>query len=376
MNQIKTKPNGVLPKTISKATATPKAYVKQEMVRHHKFMLAKAKSSGVSSYAEEKSENPINETSDRFESSIKYIEHKIGSHSNRSLKKVIKAAKDAFRYSNSTVKTAKTAKAGNKTARIAVKSSKTAAKTIQRTAKTTVKGIKHTAKTAIKVTKLSIKAIVAASKAVVSAVKGLASLIAAGGWVAIVIIIVVALLGWLLSSPAIFLNLEPLDPNVTVEKVLMQLEENTQNKISDIIDEHGEEREVVIQYPDEDNDNPFSYLNTVLAVFSVRASVDLHQQEIMPEELWFDEYHAQLLRETYDQMVYVWYEIEEVDEDIQETDYNVDQSGDDTLESEIDEEDPQEKLTIYIDHKSVREVAGVFGLNVEQVCLIEQMQYQ
>jgi len=146
------------------------------------------------------------------------------------------------------VKTAKAAKAGNKTARTAVKPSKTAAKTIQRTAKTTAKGIKHTAKTAIMVTKLSVKAIVAASKAVVAAVKGLASLIAAGGWVAIVIIIVVALLGWLLSSPAIFLNLEPFDPNVTIEKVLMQLEENTQNKISDIVDEHGEGREIVIQY--------------------------------------------------------------------------------------------------------------------------------
>jgi hypothetical protein len=148
------------------------------------------------------------------------------------LKKVKKAAKDSFRHGNSTVKTAK---AGNKTARTAVKSSKTAAKTIQKTAKTTVKSIKHTAKSAIKVTKLSVKAIVAASKTVVVAVKGLVSLIAAGGWVAIVIIIVVALLGWLLSSPAIFLNLELLDPTVTVEKVLMQLEENTQNKISDIM---------------------------------------------------------------------------------------------------------------------------------------------
>jgi hypothetical protein len=369
---IKIKPKGILPKTFKKTAAMPKVYVRQEMVRQHKSMLAKAKSSGVSSYADEKSDNPINEASNRVESSIKSVEHKASSHSIRNLKKVKKAAKDAFRNSNSTVKTAKVAKAGNKTARTAVKSTKTAAKTIQRTAKTTVKSIKHTAKTAIKVTKLSVKVIVAASKAVVAAVKGLASLIAAGGWVAIVIIIVVALLGWLLSSPAVFLNLEPLDPNVTVEKVLMQLEENTQNKISDIIDEHGEGREVVIQYPDEDNDNPLSYLNTVLAVFSVRASVDLHQQEIIPEELWFDEYHAQLLRETYDQMVFVWYEVEDVDEDIQETDDKVDQHEDDASESEADVEDPQERLTVYVDYKSVREVAGVFGLDIEQVNLAEE----
>ncbi len=373
MPDIKTKPKGILPKTFKKTAAMPKAYIRQEMVRQHKSMLAKAKSSGVRSYTEEKSDNPTNEASDRIESAIKSAEHKAGSHSIRSLKKVKKAAKDSFRHGNSTVKTAK---AGNKTARTAVKSSKTAAKTIQKTAKTTVKSIKHTAKSAIKVTKLSVKAIVAASKTVVVAVKGLASLIAAGGWVAIVIIIVVALLGWLLSSPAIFLNLEPLDPNVTVEKVLMQLEENVQSKISDIIDEHGEGREVVIQYPDEDNDNPLGHLNTVLAVFAVRASVDLHQQEIMPEELWFDEYHAQLLRETYDQMVLVWYEIEDVDADIQGTDDNVDQHEDDTSESEADAEGPQERLTVNIDHKSVREVAGVFGLNVEQVCLIEQLQYQ
>ena len=373
MNQIKTKPKGILPRIFKKTATTPKAYVKQVMVRQHKSMLAKAKSSGVSSYADEKSDNPMNEASNRIESSIKSAEHKAGSHSIRNLKKVKQAAKNAFRHSNSTVKTAKAAKAGNKTARTAVKSSKTAAKTIQKTAKTTAKSIKHTAKTAIKVTKLSVKAIVAASKAAVAAVKGLASLIAAGGWVAIVIIIVVALLGWLLSSPAIFLNLEPLDPTVTVEKVLMQLEENTQNKISDIIDEHGEEREFVIQYPDEDNDNPLSYLNTVLAVFSVRASVDLHQQEIMPEELWFDEYHAQLLRETYDQMVFVWYEVEDVDEDIQGTDDNVDQHEDDNSDSEADVKDPRERLTVHVDYKSVLEVAGVFGINAEQVNVVEEM---
>ncbi|MDD4324775.1 MAG: hypothetical protein PHR37_08130 [Eubacteriales bacterium] len=87
----------------------------------------------------------------------------------------------------------------------------------------------------------------------------------------------------------------------------------------------------------------------------------------MPEELWFDEYHAQLLRETYDQMVLVWYEIEDVDEEA------VDQHEDDTSDSEADVEDPQEKLSVYIDHKSVREVSGVFGLNVEQVNLAEGM---
>ena len=370
MPDIKNKPKGILPKTFKKTVAMPKAYAKQEMVRQHKSMLAKAKSSGVSSYADEKSENPINEASNRIESSIKSIEHKAGSQSIRSLKKVKKAAKDAFRNSNSTVKTAK---AGNKTARTTVKSSKTAAKTIQKTAKTTVKSIKHTAKSAIKVTKLSVKAIVTVSKAVIAAVKGLVSLIAAGGWVAIVIIIVVALLGWLLSSPAIFLNLEPLDPTVTVEKVLMQLEENTQNKISDIIDEHGEEREVVIQYPEEDNDNPLSHLNTVLAVFSVRASVDLHQQEIMPEELWFDEYHAQLLRETYDQMVLVWYEIEEQILETGESEVDVNSNAESNPNTEQTEEIPQKNLVVYIEYKSVGEVAGLFGLDVEQVGWAEEI---
>ena len=195
MPDIKIKPKGILPKTFKKTAAMPKAYVRQEMVRQHKSMLALAKSSGVSSYADEKSDNPINEASDRIESSINSVEHKAGSHSIRNLKKVKQKAKEAFRNSNSTVKMAKAAKTGNKTARTAVKSSKTAAKT-------TAKSIKHTAKTAIKVTKLSVKAIVTVNKAVIAAVKGLASLIAAGGWVAIVIIIVVALLGWLLSSLA------------------------------------------------------------------------------------------------------------------------------------------------------------------------------
>jgi hypothetical protein len=40
-------------------------------------------------------------------------------------------------------------------------------------------------------------------------------------------------------------------------------------------------------------------------------------------------------------MVLVWHEIEEVDEDIQETDYNVDQSGDDNSDSEAYVKDPR-----------------------------------
>ena len=66
-------------------------------------------------------------------------------------------------------------------------------------------------------------------------------------------------------------------------------------------------------------------------------------------------------------MVLVWYEIKEVNED------EADQTESDTSESETAVEGSQERLTVYIDHKSVREVAGVYGLDIEQVSVVEEM---
>jgi len=90
----------------------------------------------------------------------------------------------------------------------------------------------------------------------------------------------------------------------------------------------------------------------------------------MPEELWFDEYHAQLLRDTYDQMVLVWYEIEEEDEE-NEMNRVADNDIDIHFHQKTEDNMDKNKLTVHIDCKSVREIVVAFGLNVDQYNMIE-----
>lgn len=79
---------------------------------------------------------------------------------------------------------AKTAKSVEKSVKSSIKASKTAVKSLKSTVKATVRAVKAVA-----------KAIVFAVKATAAAVKGIVAAIATGGWLAVVVIIVVCLIG-------------------------------------------------------------------------------------------------------------------------------------------------------------------------------------
>ena len=84
---------------------------------------------------------------------------------------------------------AKTAKSAEKSVKSSIKASKTAVKSLKSTVKTTVRAVKAVA-----------KAIVFAVKATAAAVKGIVAAIAAGGWIAVVVIVVVCLIGGLVAG--------------------------------------------------------------------------------------------------------------------------------------------------------------------------------
>ena len=103
----------------------------------------------------------------------------------------------------STAKTAqKTVKTAEQTAKTSIKTTKQAAVTAQKTAKATAKTAQKAAQAAQKAakataeaTKATAKAVVTAVKAIIASTKALVAAIAAGGWVAIVIILFVVLFG-------------------------------------------------------------------------------------------------------------------------------------------------------------------------------------
>ena len=102
--------------------------------------------------------------------------------------------------------TAKAAQRSVKTTKTAIKTTQQAAKAAQKTAQATVKASQkaaQAAKVAAKATvagvKAAVKAMIAAVKAIIAATKALVAAIAAGGWVAVMMILVVVLLGCALA---------------------------------------------------------------------------------------------------------------------------------------------------------------------------------
>ena len=108
-----------------------------------------------------------------------------------------------------TVKTAENASRSTiKTAKEAVKTAHQAGTTAQRTAQAAIRAPQRaaqaarlTAKTAAVTARSAARAAAAAAKAVVAAAHSLAAAIAAGGWVVIVIVLVICLVGMLIASP-------------------------------------------------------------------------------------------------------------------------------------------------------------------------------
>ena len=122
--------------------------------------------------------------------------------SERTARHAIKTAdRSARKMIKTTQRTAKTAARATKTA---AQTAKTAQRTAQVTAKATqraVQAARATAKAAATTAKATAKATVAAVKATIAAVQALAAAIAAGGWVAIVIVLVICMVGLLIASP-------------------------------------------------------------------------------------------------------------------------------------------------------------------------------
>ena len=135
-----------------------------------------------------------------------------GKQSIRTLEPAEKSIKQSARSAgNSSIKfaeksaaktTQKTVKTAEQTAKTSIKTTKQAAVTAQKTAKATAKTAQQAAQAAQKAakataeaTKATARAVVAAVKAIIASTKALIAAIAAGGWVAIVIILFVVLFG-------------------------------------------------------------------------------------------------------------------------------------------------------------------------------------
>ena len=203
----------------------------------------------------------------------------------KGIKNGSKAAKKASRAS---------AKAAKKTAKTSAKAAKQAAKASAKAAKAGVKmsvrvaqAIKRAAIATVKFVKVAVKAIIATAKAVIAGVKALVAAIAAGGWVAVLIIVIIVLVA--LVAGSIFAIFIPAEQNgITVYDVMGELDREFHNKEQELL--------ANCQYDVLTYEGEMADWNEIVAIYAVKLNLDTEN----PQEIaTFDEAKADELRNIY-----------------------------------------------------------------------------
>lgn len=232
---------------------------------------------------------------------------------------------------------------------------KAAAKVTNRGIQAAKRAVIESIRTSIRVAKIAIKATIAAAKATAAAVKGLVSLVAAGGWVAVVIILAVAVIGWLLASPLSIFMTGNEGQTKSVQSVMAELAQETADGIEGIRQQQGTNRAVQIVYEGSEDGSIIQNGADIIAVYSVRVSMD----EGNPAEPFIiDDARERILRDTYHRMVMISYQII---------------AADNTAESGAQNSNEDEMLKITVNCKSYDEMAGELKFSTEQVQMLREL---
>lgn len=275
----------------------------------------------------------------------------------------VKSIKEATK---GTVKTAqRSIKTAGHTARAAVKTSQ-AAKTTAKTAQTTQKAAQAArlaARAAAVSAKTAAKAMVAAIKAIIAAAKGLTALIAVGGWIAVVVILVICLAGLLLGSAfGIFYSNESFDGNTPVmTEVVSRLNGEFAAEIRRIQDENPHD---TLELSGSDSISA-SQWREILAVYAVKVTTD---PENGMEVATLDDTKVEILRDVFWDMNKIDYWIETIEHE--ETVTTTDEDGNETTETITITETI---LHINISSKSHTDMIAEYGFNPDQVKMLNEL---
>lgn len=201
-----------------------------------------------------------------------------------SARTAVKNSQQSVKVAKHTVKT--TEKAAVKTAEVSAKLSQKAAQAAAKAAQTAAKAAQAAAKAAAAAAKAAAKAIAAVIKWIVAAVKALIAAIAAGGWVAVVIIVVVALIAVVLCLCfGVFSSNESADGTPMTDAIVSiddeftafiqaRIDELTANADADVV-------EILFTGDMEDENSSVSNWVDVLGVYSVYATTGENASEVI-----------------------------------------------------------------------------------------------
>ena len=126
----------------------------------------------------------------------------------------------------------KTIKQASSTAKGTVKTASKSIKTAEKTAKASIKTTQQAARAAVVAAKVAAKATIAAVKAIIAATKALIAAIAAGGWIAVLVIVIICLIGLLIGSCfGIFFSGEDSGSGYTMQNVVQEINDDYQQQI-------------------------------------------------------------------------------------------------------------------------------------------------
>ena len=248
--------------------------------------------------------------------------------------------------------TGKFIKTAKSTSVKSIKTTQNVAKQTERTVKAgakvaqqTAKRIKAAAEASVKATKATIKAVISAIKMMIAALKGLIYLLIAGGWIVVVIIIVICMIGFLVSSIfGIFFSNDYDVNSKSMVQVISELNTDFMNKITTIQQENP--------YEEYDIEGSRADWKDVLAVYVAKYSNGDYQTEMMS----LDDKKIEEIKKIFWEMNEVSFTKEESTE--QKTIIHLTWTEHKTI--------THTKLHIKINHKTAQEMADKYNFSNSQ----------
>ena len=286
-------------------------------------------------------------TLDRGKKGIKTVDR-----GRKNIKQASSTAKGTIKTTSKSIKTAeKTAKASIKTSQQAAKAAQRTAQATARAARAAAHAARIAARTAVVAAKAAVKATVAAVKAIIAATKALIAAIAAGGWIAVLVIVIICLIGLLIGSCfGIFFSGEDSGSGYTMQNVVQEINDDYQQQIDttkanlshDVLEMSGS-RAV---WPE------------VLAVYAVKTTTDPDNPQ---EVATIDDSKKAILTD-------IFWEMNQISSRTETRTETVITETDDGNGNIVETESTvtQTYLYITVSHKTAEEMAAQYGFDEEQ----------
>lgn len=312
-----------------------------------------SKNSEVQRRAARGKRNQTIKTAERTEHSIKQSARSAG-------KQTVKAgAKGTVKSTENAVKTAeKTSKAAIKTAEATAKATQKAAQASAKAAQKAAEAARQAAIATYKAVVIAAKAVAAAIKAIIAGVKELIAAIAAGGWVAVVVIVVICLIELIVGSCfGIFFSSEDTGSTQSMQQVVREINGDYQNKLDDIKNSNA--------YDELEMSGSRAVWPEVLSIYAVKTTNDPDNPQ---EVVSMTDEKKELLKDIFWDMNEISYQTEEKTETlIVETD-----DGEGNI---IEEEVVETTVYLYItvSHKTVDEMMAQYGFTEDQKSQVAEL---